>query len=65
MNQTEMYQKAILSGDQNQLRDLIKSYGKPRKPFSPLVFVSKDNKEEKEAKKDGRSQNDDNGRVDD
>lgn len=59
MNQSELYHKAVISGDEELLKDLIKSYGKPRKPFSPLVFVLK----EKEANQNGR-ETDDNGRTD-
>lgn len=45
MNQPELYQKAISTGDQKLLQDLIRSYGKPRKPISPLFFVLKEDKE--------------------
>ena len=63
MDQTEMYQKAVLSGDEDLLKDLIKQYGKPRKPISPLIFVLKEDKQ-KEETENGRSK-DDNGRTDD
>ena len=48
MNQVELYQKAISTGDQKILQDLIESYGKPRKPISPLIFVLKEDKEKEE-----------------
>lgn len=56
MNQSELYQKAISTGDEVLLQDLITSYGKPRKPISPLIFVLKEDKT-KEAKRCQRKVN--------
>lgn len=40
------FQRAIMSGDEKQLSELIIVYGKPRKPISPLIFLKNDKEKE-------------------
>ena len=43
-----MYNKAISTGNEEDMRELIKAYGKPRKPISPVIFVLKEEKKKEE-----------------
>ena len=50
MTQREEFDNLLLRNDEEEVKEYIKRYGKPRKPISPLFFILKEGENE-----DGRT----------